>query len=96
MLAKVFRVRRILQLLGGLTSFAVGVGFAFFFIQYLREGAGLKYFGPGVSSGGVLMALVHVVGLFLAFVLCLVLGIVLCAYSLVPYPKDEKQVKKQT
>jgi hypothetical protein len=81
-------VRKTLQLLGGLISLAAGVGFAFFLIQYFLDGAGLQYFGPAVSSGSILLGLVHVVGLFLASVLCFVLGIGLCADGLVPYPKD--------
>ncbi|MDB6123404.1 MAG: hypothetical protein JWQ71_2397 [Pedosphaera sp.] len=71
-------------MLGGLLWFLFAVGFGWFLLQYVHQGAGLQFAGVGISSGGILIGLVHVVGLSMAVLLCLVIGLGLCVHGLVP------------
>jgi hypothetical protein len=43
----------------------------------------LQFFGPPVSSGSILLGLVHVVGFATAVVLCFAIGAGLCARGIV-------------
>ncbi len=67
-------MKRATFLIGGLCWFLFALGFGFFLVQYVCQGAGLQFFGPAVSSGTVLMGLVHVVGLVTASFLCFAIG----------------------
>jgi len=49
-------------------------GFLFLLYEYLVQGAGLQLWIPVVSSGSVLVGLVHFVGLCAASLLCLAVG----------------------
>ena len=82
-------MKRVLRLIGGIGWFVFAVGFACFLVQYIAEGAGLQFYIPVVSSGSILVGLVHVVGLCTASVLCFVIGTCLCAHALVPKPEQE-------
>jgi hypothetical protein len=55
----------------------------FLLFQYISEGAGLQFFPLPLSSGSVLVGLVHVVGFVSGSVICFAVGIALCAHGLV-------------
>ncbi len=77
-------MKRVLFLVFGGLWFLFSIGFLCLLVQYIAEGAGLQFWIPVVSSGSVLIGLVHVVGLCTAAVLCLAVGSGLCAHDLVP------------
>jgi hypothetical protein len=69
---------------GGLLWFAFALVFGFIALQYLGEGGrgGLTLFS--ISSGSVMLGMVHLLGLLFASGLCFVIGIGLCAHGVVP------------
>jgi hypothetical protein len=71
-------------LFGGLCWFGFALGFAYFLMQYIDQGAGLQFFAPLGLSGSVLMGWIQVVGLCVAIGLCFVIGVGLCAHGVVP------------
>jgi hypothetical protein len=83
-------MRQAIFLIGGACWFLFALGFAAFLMQYIAQGAGLQFYAPAVSSGSVLLGLVHVVGFVIAVVLCFAIGAVLCAHGIVP-EKDRKE-----
>jgi hypothetical protein len=76
-------MKRVLLLLAGMLWFLFSIGFLFLLVQYIAGGAGLQFWIPVVSSGSVLMGLMHVVGLCTAAFLCFAIGSGLCAHGLV-------------
>jgi hypothetical protein len=65
-------------------------GFLFFLYEYLVQGAGLQFWIPVISSGSVLIGLVHFVGLCAASLLCFTIGAGLWARGVVkPDTKEE-------
>jgi hypothetical protein len=70
--------------IGGLLWFLFALVFGFFALQYASQGAGVGLIVFSVSSGGVLMGLVHFLGFLFASGLCFVIGIGLCAHGFVP------------
>jgi hypothetical protein len=78
-----FRIKRILWFLAGSCWFAGSLAFLLFLAEYLAEGAGLQLFGWAIWSGGVLLGLVHVLGLLVASGLCFVIAVGLCAHAVV-------------
>ena len=83
-------MKRILLSIGGACWFLFALGFAAFLVQYIAGGAGLQFFRPSVSSGSILLGLVHVVGLCAAIILCFAIGAGLCARGSVR-DADEKK-----
>ncbi len=81
-------LKRTMLLLGGICSLILALGFAFLLLCYLTEGAGLQFFPLGISSGSVLVGLIHVVGLVLATLLCFIVGVCLCASGAVSHRGD--------
>jgi hypothetical protein len=82
----------------GLCWIAFALLICIFLYGYLVGGAGLQVFGfmfP-VSSGTVLLGLVHFVGFSAAAFLSFVIGVGLCAYGVVPAPKPEKKTVTST
>jgi uncharacterized membrane protein len=82
-------MKRVLFILCGICWFMFGLGFAFFLLQYVAQGAGLQDLGPipiifgqPITSGSVLMGLMEGTGLFLAAVFCFVVGVGLCSHGL--------------
>jgi hypothetical protein len=67
-------MKRTLLLLGAICWFLFALGFLFLLAQYIAGGAGLQFWIPVVSSGSVLVGLVHVVGFCIASVLCFAIG----------------------
>src|SRR5579872_5277856 len=89
------RLRRVVNsaifVAGGLLWFGFALGFGFFLMQYVNQGAGLQFFGLGVSSMTVLLGLAQVMGLVTASALCFAIGVGLCAHGLVPLPELNEQ-----
>lgn len=66
-------------------------GFLFLVYEYLVQGAALQFWIPVVSSGSVLIGLVHFAGLCAASVLCFAIGAGLWARGIVrPGAKQEE------
>src|SRR6185312_14130488 len=72
-------MKRTMLLMGGMLWLCFAVGIGVFLVQYIGGGAGLQFFGGPVSSGSVLLGLVHVVGFGAAILLCFAIGVGLCA-----------------
>ena len=79
-------------LVGGACWFLSALGFAAFLVPYVAQGAGLQFFTPAISSGSVLLGLVHVVGFVVSVVLWFTIGAVSCARGIVP-EKDRKKMR---
>jgi hypothetical protein len=62
-----------------------------FVLQYIAQGADLPVLAFVVSSGTVLVGLVHVVGFVSAAIVCFMIGVGLCAHGLVPPPPAQKK-----
>jgi hypothetical protein len=77
-------MKRTAFMIGGLLWFLFSLGFGFLLVLYVAQGAGLQFFGPPVSSGSVLIGLVHLTGFVTASVLCFVIGAGLCAHAVIP------------
>ena len=75
--------RRIIFVFGGMLWFLFSAGFGLILIAYVSGGAGLQFFGGPISSGSVLLGLVHVTGLVAAFLICFAIGAGLCAHGVV-------------
>jgi hypothetical protein len=67
----------------GLLWLAFACGFGFFLAQYVTQGAGSQFFIPAVSSGSVLLGLVHFIGLLTAALICFAIGTGFCARAMV-------------
>jgi len=80
-------------MVAGVLWLIFAVGFGFFLILYLGEGAGLQFFGWMFSSGSVLLGSVHVVGFVIAAFLCLTIGAVLFALGFVRNGDDGGNMK---
>jgi hypothetical protein len=78
------RVRGAMFMLGGICWIAAALVFGFFVVQYIAQGAGLQFWPLAISSGSVLIGLVHVIGFVSAAGLCFAVGVGLCAHGLVP------------
>ena len=77
-------MKRVLLVFAGICWFVFALGFGALLVSYIAQGAGLQFYIPMVSSGSVLLGLVHVTGLFTASLLCFVIGCGLCAHGLAP------------
>lgn len=67
---------------GGMLWILFAVGFAIILVQYLFAGAGIQLMPWGLWTGGVLIGLVQVCGIFFASALSFVIGVGMCAYGL--------------
>ena len=70
-------------LIGGAGWLLLGLSFGFFLMKYFSQGAGVQFMS--ITSGGVLLSMVHVIGIFLASGFCFVLAIGWWAHGLVPH-----------
>ena len=84
-------MKRLGQLIGGLSGFGCAVGFALLLLSYVTGGSGLQMIGlprellgDPVSSGSIVVALAHVVGFAMASFLCFAVGAAFCAHAIVP------------
>ncbi len=77
-------MKRVVFLLFGGLWFLFSIGFLFLLVQYIAAGAGSQFWIPAVSSGSVLIGLLHVLGLCIAAVLCFTIGSGFCAHGLTP------------
>lgn len=83
-------IRATVFMIGGLCCFAFALLFGLFVWQHLSGSAGLHFFALSVSSGGVLIGLIRVLGFSAGAGLCFVVGVGLCAHGLVP-PVRQKE-----
>ena len=84
-------MKRALFVFAGILWMLCAFGFLFFLYEYLVQGAGLQFWIPVVSSGSVLIGVVHFVGLCAASVLCFAIGAGLWARGIVrPDAKQEE------
>lgn len=83
-------MKKLALLIGGACWFLFALGFAALLVEYIAGGAGLQFFGPPVSSGSILLGLVHVVGLCAAIILCFAIGAGLCARGIVRVADEKK------
>ena len=94
-------MKRAMFIFCGLTWFLFGLFAGIFSLRYLAgvvdsqdSVALLQLFGP-ISSGSVLVGLVHVVGFFALTVFCLLIGVGLFLNGLVPAESDEHKLELQ-
>jgi hypothetical protein len=84
-------MKRALFIAAGILWMLFAFGFLFFLYEYLVPGAGLQFWIPVVSSGSVLIGLVHFVGLCATSLLCFAVGVGCWARGLVrPDPEEEE------
>ncbi len=85
-------MKRALILFAGILWMLFAFGFLFLLYEYLVQGAGLQFCIPVVSSGSVLIGLVHFVGLCTASLLCFAFGAGCWAGGIVkPDAKEEER-----
>ena len=82
-------------LVAGLCWFAAALFFAIFAWSYVTDGAGLQFFGLSLSSGSVLLGLIHLLGFGFGAFLCFAIGVGLCAHGFVPPPQTEARRRIQ-
>lgn len=73
-------------LIGGLCWFAAALLLAVVAWVSVSDSAGSQFFPVSLSSGSVLLGLVHLVGLFVVAFFCFAIGAALCAHGFVPPP----------
>jgi hypothetical protein len=90
-------LKKTMLLAGGICWLLFGIGFGFFVLQFLTQGAGLQFLGmdlpifnPAVSSGSVLTGLVWMAGLSVAACLCLVMSLGMFVRGLGPAEEHKK------
>ena len=76
--------------MGGVLWLCFALGFGAFLVRYIGDGAGLQFFGGPVSSGSVLLGLVHLIGFGTAILLCFAIGVGLCARGTVCEKSNEE------
>ena len=85
-------MKRVLFLVAGVVWMLFAFGFLFLLYEYLVQGAGLQFWIPDVSSGSVLIGMVHFVGLCAASLLCFAVGAGLWVRGIIkPEPKEEER-----
>ena len=82
-------------LLAGACWLLVASGFGFILLRYIRQGAGLQFFGWMFSSGSVSIGLVHVVGIVSAAFLCFAIGACFFARAFVGAEDDAEKTESQ-
>ena len=75
-------MKRVMLLCGGACWLLFAAGFGVLMVRFGLDGAGLEFFGFGVSSGSALLGLVHVMGFAGAAAVCLAIGVGLCVHGL--------------
>lgn len=88
-------VRATVFLIAAFCWFAVSLFFAIFAWSYVAGSAGLQFFGLSLSSGTVLLGLIHLFGFGFGAFLCFAIGVGLCAHGLVPPPQTEARQRIQ-
>jgi len=71
--------------------FSVGFGLAL--LEYLMEGAGLQLLGWNLCTGTIVVGVIHVIGLAIAAVVCLCVGIWFCSNAVASIG-DKKAAEK--
>jgi len=76
-------MKRAIKMLGGACCFLASLIFGFLALAYIAGGAGLQCFPLGISTGGVLLGLIHVAGFSAGVVVLFSLGACLCSEALI-------------
>jgi hypothetical protein len=84
------RLKRVIYVVGGVLWILFSVGFGVILFKYITGGAGLQSIGGPVSSGSVLLGLVHLTGFVAAAVICFAIGAGLCARGLISVKANEE------
>jgi hypothetical protein len=84
-------LNRVIYVVGGVLWILFSVGFGVILFKYIARGAGLQSIGGPVSSGSVLLGLVHLTGFVVAAVICFTIGAWLCARGVVSDEAHEQQ-----
>ena len=84
-------LKRVIYVVGGVLWILFSVGFGVILFKYIAGGAGLQSIGGPVSSGSVLLGLVHLAGFVAAAVISFAIGAWLCARGLVSDQEHEQQ-----
>ena len=86
-------MKQVIFLFCGAVWFLIGGGgFLLLLARYVAEVCGWEVFGFGISSGGALLGMGHVIGLFAGMVLCCAIGLLFFAHGIVP--PDRQPVRK--
>jgi len=95
-------MKRLGQLIGGIMGFGCAVGFALLLLSYVTGGSGVQIiglprelFGDSVSSGSIVVGLVHIVGFATASFLCFAVGAVFCAHAIVPESREHPEANHE-
>jgi hypothetical protein len=73
----------------GIVWLSVAVAISLFLLQYITNGAGLQLFGF-IFTGGILLGTIHVIGLSIAALISLSIGLALCSHALDDKPAVTK------
>ena len=71
-------------LVGGFCWFAASLFFVVIAWVYATDGAGMQFFALSISSGSILLGVIHLFGFGVGAFLCFAIGVGLCAHGLVP------------
>lgn len=77
-------MRAAIFLAGGLCWFGAALFLAICAWYYFTDAAGLQLFPLSISSGSVLVGLIHLLGFGFGAFTCFAIGVGLCAHGLVP------------
>jgi hypothetical protein len=87
------RMKRVILLFCGAAWLLIGGGgFLLLLARYVAEVCGWEIFGLGISSGGALLGMGRLIGLFAGMVLCFAIGLLFFARGIVP--PDRQPVRK--
>ena len=86
--------RATIFLVGGLCWLAASLFFVVTAWAYVKDGAGLGFFALSISSGSVLLGMIHLLGFGIGAFFCFAIGVGLCAHGLVP-PQAETRRRIQ-
>ena len=84
-------MKRVGLFIGGISGLVCALGFALLLLGYLTNGSGTQvfdlpslFFREPVSSGSVLIGLVHIVGFATASFVCFAIGALFFAHAMIP------------
>ena len=88
-------MKRAIFLIAGACWFLIALGFGIVLLEYVRQGAGLQFFGWMFSSGSIWIGLVHVAGFVIAAFLWFAIGAGLLARGFVREGEDVEKTDSE-